>query len=161
MQRFTLNADISSLTWKLLALQLPGLYGDDIVLVRRLLKNVWQTYGRDFSHGQFLESGTMCYESSSVLEGKQEEKKTATFFCLPYFSIDEPRAASCQSRDEVSLHPIRTLLQYRYRSFSTPERGAQTWQPCKGKVLHVPQIWGLVLNSSELCDILQCHCGVS
>ena len=155
MERLAASTNVSSLSRKRLTLKLPGLYGDDITLVRRLLRKVWQTYGRELSHGRYLEPGTMCCEGNSVVEGNHKERKSATFFCLPYFSIEEPRAVSSQLKDEVSLHPIRTLLQYRYRSFSTPERDVQTWQPCKERVLHVPQIWAPVLNSSKFCDPLQ------
>lgn len=80
------------------------------------------------------------------------ESKTATFRCLPYFSLG-PYNSSNYTRDSF-VHPIRTLLQSRYHLEATERRDKlqvvrKLDRPEHDGILHVPQFWCLVINKSE------------
>jgi hypothetical protein len=139
-------------------------------LTRRLLKRVWATDERDFIGGKFLIPGATRYDGQS----KNDDEKPCTFFNFPYFSVEIPRTRT-QSQVQPAggnlEHPVRTLLQSRYRLEATDDRdqdqsitkltrrevntcirpssnhAGQNINNNKSKpIIHVPQLWCLSLS---------------
>lgn len=132
---------------QILALQTPGLDGNDMTLISRVLERWGSWMEKKGVDGCILQAGAYHYVGFDTSR-QRLDNNSVTFFCLPWLSIDSPTQFSHHGAKDKSLHPIRTLLQWRYHSFSTKDRDNQTLAPCKGGVLHVPQMWGLIVNSS-------------
>lgn len=75
-----------------------------------------------------------------------------TFIALPIFTTECPRRHTSTKEDDI--HPVRALLQSRYRLESTKRRDREqvitktspTTHTKKDHVVHVPQIWALIIN---------------
>jgi len=143
-------------------------------LTRRLLKRVWATDERDFIGGKFLIPGATRYDGQS----KNADEKPCTFFNFPYFSVERPHTGT-QPRGQPASgnleHPVRTLLQSRYRLEATDARdrdqsitkltrrevntcirpssnyAGQNVHHHKSKpIIHVPQLWCLSLSGDVI-----------
>lgn len=80
------------------------------------------------------------------------EIKSAMFCCIPYFSLGQYNSSNFTR--ESFVHPIRTLLQSRYRLEATEKRDKQQvirklGRPEHDGILHVPQLWCLAINKSK------------
>jgi hypothetical protein len=143
-------------------------------LTRRLLKRVWATDERDFIGGKFLIPGTTRYDGQS----KNDDEKPCTFFNFPYFSVERPHTKTQSQRQPAGgdlEHPVRTLLQSRYRLEATDVRDqdqsitkltrrevntcirppfnytGQGMNNNKSKpIIHVPQLWCLSLSGDVM-----------
>ena len=139
----------------------PGLGDDDIALVARLLNKVQNTSERKFVHGRYLRPITMVYDGEnpdiSAAPGTEERhiRKTATFVSLPIFTMGCPVRHT--SSKDFEGHPVRALLQSRYRLESTKRRDKEQvitkttsikdHLANEDHVVHVPQIWVLIINN--------------
>jgi len=138
-------------------------------LTRRLLKRVQMTDERTFIGGKYLVPYTTRYDGQS----KDEDEKPCTFFSFPYFSVETRKGVKFPRLDidkENPEHPVRSLIQSRYRLEST--LGRDKCQSIKtlpvddvkrcihppyaskpelnGKpIIHVPQIWVLSLSGGK------------
>ena len=138
----------------------PGLGDDDLALVGRLLNKVRNTSERKYVHGRYLKPITLVYEGEDpdlfASYGTQERPagKTATFVSLPVFTTCVPKRHT--STKEFEGHPVRALLQSRYRLESTKRRDKEQvitkttsirdQLAHEHHVVHVPQIWALMIN---------------
>ncbi len=139
----------------------PGLGDDDLALVARLLNKVRNTSEKKFVHGRYLKPITLVYEgedpdlSTSHRPEEKHFRKTATFVSLPVFEISCPKRHV--STKEFEGHPVRALLQSRYRLESTKRRDKEQvitkttsirdQLAQENHVVHVPQIWALMINN--------------
>lgn len=139
----------------------PGLGDDDMALVGRLLNKVRNTSEKEFVHGRYLKSITLVYEGEdpdvSALDRPEERhsRKTATFVSLPVFTACCPKRHT--TTKEFEGHPVRALLQSRYRLESTKRRdneqvitkttSIKSYLAHEDHVVHVPQIWVLLINN--------------
>lgn len=139
----------------------PGLGDDDMALVGRLLNKVRNTSEKKFVHGRYLKPITLVYEgedpdvSTSKNPEQRHVRKTATFVSLPVFTICCPKRHT--STKDFEGHPVRALLQSRYRLESTKRRDKEQvitkttsikdHLAHKDHVVHVPQIWVLIINN--------------
>jgi radical SAM superfamily enzyme YgiQ (UPF0313 family) len=141
-------------------------------LTRRLLKRVWATDEREFVGGKFLNPATTRYDGQS----KNDDEKPCTFFNFPYFSIEKPHTETEDKAKPAGTnleHPVRTLLQSRYRLEATDDRDLDQSitklsrsevktcirQPYNGDeentdhklkpIIHVPQLWCLSLSGGK------------
>ena len=143
-------------------------------LTRRLLKRVWATDERDFIGGKFLVPGATRYNGQS----KNDDEKPCTFFNFPYFSVERPHTRTqpqVQPTGGNLEHPVRTLLQSRYRLEATDARdqdqsitkltrrevntcirpssnyAGQDINNNKSKpIIHIPQLWCLSLSGDVM-----------
>jgi hypothetical protein len=142
-------------------------------LTRRLLKRVWATDERDFIGGKFLIPGATRYDGQS----KNDDEKPCTFFNFPYFSVERPHTKTqphVQPAGGNLEHPVRTLLQSRYRLEATDARDQDqsitkltrrevntcirpssnyARQDVNNKskpIIHVPQLWCLSLSGDVM-----------
>jgi hypothetical protein len=143
-------------------------------LTRRLLKRVRATDERDFIGGKFLIPGATRYDGQS----KNDDEKPCTFFNFPYFSVERPRTRTqpqVQPAGGNLEHPVRTLLQSRYRLEATDARDQdqsitkltrrevntciRPSSNCTGQdvnnhkskpIIHVPQLWCLSLSGDVM-----------
>jgi hypothetical protein len=143
-------------------------------LTRRLLKRVWATDERDFIGGKFLIPGATRYDGQS----KNADEKPCTFFNFPYFSVERPHTRTQPQVQPVGgnlEHPVRTLLQSRYRLEATDARdqdqsitkltrrevntciqpssnyARQDVNNHKSKpIIHIPQLWCLSLSGDVM-----------
>ena len=139
----------------------PGLGDDDLALVGRLLNKVRNTSEKKFVHGRYMKPITLVYEgedpdfSTSYHPDESHVPKVATFVSLPVFTISCPKRHT--STKEFEGHPVRALLQSRYRLESTKRRDKEQVitkttsirerLAQESHVVHVPQIWALMINN--------------
>ena len=132
-------------------MRLPGLEDDDLALAARLLNKVQKTCEKQFVHGRYLKPTVLVYDGADP-EETSKDQKTATFVSLPIFTTECPRRQTSTKEDEH--HPVRALLQSRYRLESTKSRDkAQVIRKVDSKkdhVIHVPQIWALIINKHTI-----------
>ena len=132
-------------------MMLPGLEDDDLALASRLLNKVRKTCEKQFIHGRYLKPVVLVYDGADPEEGS-EEPKTATFVSLPIFTTDVLRRHTFTKDDEG--HPVRALLQSRYRLESTKSRDKgqviRKIQRHNEHVVLVPQIWALIINKHTI-----------
>ena len=145
-------------------MRIPGLGDDDMALVGRLLNKVRNTSEKKFVHGRYLDPITLVYEgedpdvSGSYHAEERHVRKTATFVSLPVFTISCPKNHT--SNKEFEGHPVRALLQSRYRLESTKRRdkdqvitktsSIKDHLTREDHVVHVPHIWALVINNHTI-----------
>jgi hypothetical protein len=134
-------------------------------LTLRLLKRVRNTKEKEFANGRFLLPSVIRYDGLS----KSGDDKPCTFFNFPYFCVQDPGSPT-STRGTGPEHPVRTLLQSRYRLENTGVRdGLQSIttlsqsevnkcvrsqhiklaQHSAGSfhaIIHVPQLWGMSLS---------------
>ena len=156
-----------TMTWKRFnheVMKTPGLGPDDIALVARLLNKVQKISEKKFVHGRFLKPITLVYEgedpdvSTSYRPEETLVRKTATFVSLPVFTTCCPTRHT--STKESENHPVRALLQSRFHLRSTKKRdkeqvitkttSLQDHLLHKDHVVHVPQIWALIINNDTV-----------
>ena len=139
----------------------PGLGDDDLALVGRLLNKVRNTSEKKFVHGRYLKPITLVYEGEDPDLGASHHveerpvRKTATFVSFPVFTTSHPKRHT--STKEFEGHPVRSLLQSRYRLESTRRRDKEQvitkttsirdQLAHDTHVVHVPQIWALMINN--------------
>lgn len=139
----------------------PGLGDDDVALVARLLNKVRNTCEKKFVHGRYLKPITLVYEGRdpdvSAYHSPEERhaRKTATFVSLPIFTIDCPQRHTLTK--DFEGHPVRALLQSRYRLESTKRRDKEQvitktvsikeHLAHQDHVIHVPHLWALIINN--------------
>ena len=139
----------------------PGLGNDDLALVGRLLNKVKNTSEKKYVHGRYLKPITLVYEGEDpdlFASHHPEERpagKTATFVSLPVFTTCIPKRHAFTK--EFEGHPVRALLQSRYRLESTKRRDKEQvitkttsirdQLAHENHVVHVPQIWALMINN--------------
>ncbi len=132
-------------------MRLPGLEDDELALAARLLNKVRKTCEKQFIHGRYLKPIVLVYDGADP-EEDSEEPKTATFISLPTFTTDVPKRHILTKEDEG--HPVRALLQSRYRLESTKSRDKgqviRKIQRHSDHVVHVPQIWALIINKHTI-----------
>lgn len=132
-------------------MRLPGLEDDELALAGRLLNKVRKTCEKQFIHGRYLKPIVLVYDGADPEEDFQEPK-TATFISLPIFTTDVQKRHTSTKEDEG--HPVRALLQSRYRLESTKSRDKgqviRKVQRHSDHVVHVPQIWALIINKHTI-----------
>lgn len=126
-------------------MRLPGLPGEDVALALEILETVQNTREKTFLYGRYLEPTTLERYGS-------KPEQTVIFMSLPIFTIRGPNVHT--TNGERDSHPTRSLLQSRYRLESTKKQDkeqvvAQIFANDK-EIVHVPQIWALVINKTTL-----------
>jgi hypothetical protein len=133
---------------------------------------VWATDERDFVGGKFLNPATTRYDGQS----KNDDEIPCTFFNFPYFSLEKRHAKTNREAEVPGTsveHPIRTLLQSRYRLEATdtrdleqsitnlsrsevrtcirpsPNRYEENVDNKSKPIIHVPQLWCLSLSGGK------------
>lgn len=156
----------------------PGFHGDRRVSLTTasLLQRVKMTAERKSVGGKYLTTGPMRYDGISS-QGNDSDRP-CMFFSFPYFAVGDFSAKRRRKHAPIdqrlarhlSIHPIRMLLQSRYRLESTQRRDEaqsitsllssevqdciQLPQDAKIAVksnkwkqkIHVPQLWGLSVS---------------
>ena len=159
-----------------------GLQQSDIGLTRRLLKRVRRLAERDFIGGSFLFPLAQRYEYLD--DSRYSVDKYCIFLSFPYFAVAEPYPTKPYKKGNVE-HPVRTLLQSRYRLNETVERDkfqcirrlkrealkacinatdpecAQTLSKRADELVHVPQLWALIIGVGRLLRSASTICTVS
>ena len=106
------------------------------------MDEIQRTSEKQFIHGRYLDPvALMCVDEDL-------DSKTALFVSLPAFSTEYPRMHTTNT--EFQGHPLRALLQSRYRLESTYRRDKVqviSHQSGADHVVTVPQIWILMVNS--------------
>jgi hypothetical protein len=144
----------------------PGL----LDLVPRLLTRVQIDAERPFRNGSYLIPVVRRYDGHDIRG--EEGDRPALFINFPFFAL-KPVKPTFPGEPKSLKHTARTLLQWRYRLQSTEARDldqaithlsqediegccaktARTaTQPSVGsgkKVLHVPQLWAVILSNGE------------
>ncbi|KAL8783570.1 MAG: hypothetical protein Q9195_009352 [Heterodermia aff. obscurata] len=121
---------------------------DDLAVVAQLLNKVQKTSEKKFVYGRYLKPTTVVYDGEESSGVVRKISKTATFVSLPLFWLERPRER--MSTKDSAGHPSRTLLQSRYRLERTEKRDQEQViaksRPNENRIVHVPQIWALIIN---------------
>ena len=134
-------------------LRIPGLQGDEIALVMRLFDKVQRTSEQQYIHGKYLEPVTVIYGGEDSHRGPDNRPKTATFICLPFFDVGSLGPSSNATNSQS--HPIRALLQTRYRLESTLNRDKtqvirKLMSHGKQACVQLPQLWAVDVNKGVM-----------
>jgi hypothetical protein len=102
--------------------------------------------------GKHLEPGVLRSDGYYEVEEATKPGKSATFLAFPYFSVKAVREGADASNP--SLYPTRSLLELAYSLDSTRQRDMEqaickTGHCQNGHVLHVPQVWVVIVNSRK------------
>ena len=136
---------------------LAGPKGDEIALISRLFSKVQKMNEQHYVHGRFLEPGIITYEGRYVSDNPDEytdsSSRAASFICLPFFDLRNLRPSN-HTKDSHA-HPIRNLMQTRYRLESTTTRDRnQVVNKAKfsenGSCISLPQLWAVIINERRL-----------
>ena len=130
---------------------------------------------RPFAGGSFLTLTAFRYDILD--DSRYSADKCCIFLSFPYFAVAKPQAKKSFGKGDLR-HPMRTLLQSHYRLNDTSEKDreqcirmldGETLKSCinalkaevaqlscgvNGEVVHVPQMWALVLGLSKLLLLL-------
>ena len=116
----------------------------------QLLNKVQKTSEKKFVYGRYLKPTTVVYYGEESSGAVRKISKTATFVSLPVFWLERPREHT--STKDSAGHPSRALLQSRYRLETTENRDQEQViaksRPNEKRIVHVPQIWALIINRS-------------
>ena len=150
---------------------LHGLQKSEINLSLRLLKRVRKIAEQEFVGGSFLTPLTLRYDALD--DSRYGFDKCCIFLSFPYFDIHTPRPTKGFKKGDIR-HPMRTLLQSRYRLNSTAERDKmQCIRVLKGvasegylqrvkslighgaaqvteDLIYVPQLWSVITGVDHL-----------
>ena len=122
--------------------QVPGLDRTDLQLIDDLVDALQRSSEQEFVHGRYLDPVTLKYLNKDL------ESKTATFVGLPAFSTDHLKIHNTDKAFQG--HPVRSLLQSRYRFRSTEGRDKTqviTHESDEDRIVVVPHIWALIINN--------------
>ena len=132
------------------ATEIEGVQDDDLAIVAQLLNKVQKTSENKFVYGRYLKPTTVVYDGEGFGGAAQKIYNTATFVSLPVFWLERPRQRT--STKDSAGHPSRALLQSRYRLETTETRDQEQViaksRPTEKRIVHVPQIWALIINRS-------------
>lgn len=133
------------------AMQAPGLGDDDRTLILHLFKNIRSKSEKTFIHGRYLDPLVTQWHAKYDKKGADGslQSKNATFFAVPYFSLEKFHSHDVGGTSESELHPVRSLLQTHYELEPTQSRDKHQILRKLGIVengVHVPQLWCLLIN---------------
>jgi hypothetical protein len=134
-----------------MCLNAPNITGELRYVVLRLFKKVRDTARKRLFDGFYITPGTVLRCNGTTSRNEIEHDLSATFICFPYLALEAPRA---HSRQTSSDYPTRSILQtlYPYESTSireTPPCFCKDTPHASEHVMHIPQMWIVVIGSSE------------
>lgn len=145
-----------------------GLRSNDKSMILTVFEEIRNNCEKKYIHGKYLEPAGFRLLGSKKSENASDsasEERSAVFFCMPYFSLDQlrPRESvniisprSLEHRKTISQHFPRSLHQAHYRQESTERRDknqviCQINKQIRDALhcIHVPQLWCILLNKGE------------
>ena len=147
-----------------------GLASNETGLIKRVLKRVSAIAQNAFIGGSYLTPLALRYDIFK--DSRYSFNKACLFMSFPYFAVAKPRGKRAFQRGDQD-YPIRTLLQTHYHLIDTAERDkSQSIRGLEGttlkqyistpeqdvnhlshdpvtEIIHVPQMWALILRSSK------------
>jgi hypothetical protein len=138
-----------------LALQSPRISDEMALVVGHLMTKVRKELEKTFAHGRYMLPGALRCDGLDPGNSEKEDI-SATWVCIPYFSMKSPDISRTRTSSTSNLHPIRTLLQSCYDFESTIERDSDQqgyrveedeWE---NKIVHLPQLWCLILGTGNI-----------
>ncbi|PVH82108.1 hypothetical protein DL98DRAFT_147327 [Cadophora sp. DSE1049] len=136
-----------------LALQSPRINDEMALVVGHLMARVRKELEKKFVHGSYMLPDVLRCDGLDTEDSKKEDI-SATWVCIPYFSMESPNTFRADTSGSSS-HPLRTLLQSCYDFESTNDRefnhqsqiGESDWGH---KVVSLPQVWCLILGTDTI-----------
>ncbi|KAI9893374.1 MAG: hypothetical protein M1814_006670 [Vezdaea aestivalis] len=145
----TLAINIQLMSTQQAVTHLSGLRSTQKTLVLRLLQEVSKTCEKESKYGTFLNPTVIRFNGNAVKQDHPTKKESATFVCMPWFSVEPPEPKPAHMNRTV--HRPRALLQTRYKLEST-EKMDRGQVICRVKnedeYVHVPQLWMIVLDDT-------------
>ena len=106
-----------------------------------------------FVHGRYMKpTVALSRARTRTVKGNRKQKRV-TFFCLPFFSMESLRTYRTDKHN--AGFPVRSLMQSVYRLESMRQRDSNQIsgkQGENGKVIHVPELWGLIIGKRKSPD---------
>jgi len=140
-----------------MCLNAPNITGELKYVVLRLFKKVRDSARTRLFEGYYIDPGTVLRCDGVTSRGSDDHDLSATFVCFPYLALKTPES---RHRHSPSQYPMRSILQILYPYESTSIREAPP-SFCKDEphtsdhVLYVPQLWVVIVGSSELIRALK------
>lgn len=151
-------------------MQIHGLQESEIGLTRRLINWIGLVSERSFVHGRYLDPTALRYDMLD--DSRYNKDRCSIFLGFPYFVVRKPEAKRSTFSKGAPEHPLRTLLQSRYRLNETTQRDESqcitelpgdklksciraphsdtahlTHQKVE-ELIYVPQLWTLIIGLS-------------
>ncbi|KAI4148539.1 MAG: hypothetical protein LQ341_001543 [Variospora aurantia] len=149
-----------------------GLEENLVGLSKRLLNRVRRVTQREFVNGSFLTPKVMRYDMHDA--SSYGHNKCCMFISFPYFAVNEAQERRAFNKGDPR-HPVRTLLQSRYRLNETIDKdesqcirtvGTAALKSCihnaskhdvdrldrtaHTELIYVPQMWALVMGLDHM-----------
>lgn len=149
-----------------------GLEENVVGLSKRLLNRVRRVTEREFVNGSFLTPKVMRYDMHDA--SRYGHNKCCIFINFPYFAVNQTRERNPFKKGDAR-HPIRTLLQSRYRLNETVDKdesqcirsvGSAALKSCirnssqddidrlnrtaHTELIYVPQMWALIMGLDHM-----------
>ncbi|KAL8746226.1 MAG: hypothetical protein Q9184_007774, partial [Pyrenodesmia sp. 2 TL-2023] len=154
-----------------------GLEEDVAGLSKRLLNRVRLVTQREFVNGSFLTPKAMRYDMHDA--SRYGHNRCCIFVSFPYFAVNEAQER-CLFKKGDARHPVRTLLQSRYRLNETVDKdesqcirtvGPAALKSCirnadterlnrsaHTELIYVPQMWALVMGLDHMLTVGPISC---
>ncbi|KAL8920827.1 MAG: hypothetical protein Q9208_005999 [Pyrenodesmia sp. 3 TL-2023] len=157
-----------------------GLEENVVGLSKRLLNRVRLVTEREFVNGSFLTPKAMRYDMHDA--SRYGHDTCCIFVSFPYFAVNEAQERSLFEKGDAR-HPIRTLLQSRYRLNETIDKdesqcirtvGSAALKSCirnaskddferlnrsaHTELIYVPQMWALVMGLDHMLTAAPISC---
>ena len=135
-----------------MCLNAPNITGELKYVVLRLFKKIRDCARKRLFDGFYIDPGTVLRCDGATSRTTSDQDLSAIFVCFPYLALGTPRNHLQHSSSE---YPTRSILQILYPYESTSIREAPP-SFCKDashasdRVMHVPQLWTVIIGSSEL-----------
>jgi hypothetical protein len=134
-----------------MCLNAPNITGELKYVVLNLFKKVRDTARKRFRENYYVTPGTVLRCDGATSRSVGDHDLSATFLCFPYLALGAPSDLHRQNSD----YPTRSMLQvlYPYETTSvheTPPSFCKDTQHASDHLLYVPQLWTVIVGSSEL-----------
>lgn len=146
---------VSTKALKMEALRQQNLPEATSILIRSAFRYLRQRNEKSYVHGRFLDPTALSFVARDFDDESliRQEVASIAFLAFPYFTLEPLRVQDPSSAEPI--HPVRSLLQFHYSFHSTGQRDTDQ-VVCKVRevsdVLHVPQIWMLLVNEG-MCQL--------
>ncbi|KAJ6120590.1 Mg2+ transporter protein CorA-like/Zinc transport protein ZntB [Penicillium sp. IBT 18751x] len=135
------------------SLRLDNISEVTCTLIRSAFRHLRQQNEKSYVNGRYLDPTALSFVARDD-ENRETKECSVAFFALPYFALEPLRRQEPPS--QVSMHPVRSLLQFHY-SFHPTGRRDEKQVVCSvlesPEVIHVPQTWMLLINGDLILSM--------
>jgi hypothetical protein len=133
-----------------MCLNAPNITGELRYVALRLFKKIRDTARKRFRDSYYITPGTVLRCDGATSRSAADHNLSVTFICFPYLALEAPSDHDRQTSD----YPTRSMLQilYPYETTSvneTPPSFCKDANHASDRLMYVPQLWTVIIGSSE------------